>query len=61
MLQPVVTLTAPRLPQGAEPITFARAHDARHMHRGQPARQAQDLRARREIDEPLEQVPGYGP
>ena len=57
MLQLVVAPSAPQ-PQGAEPITLARKHDACDMRLGRPARQAQFLRARGKIDEGLKQLPG---
>jgi hypothetical protein len=57
MLQPAVTPSAPR-PQGAEPITSAREHNACGMQLGHPARQAQFRRARRKIERRLKRLPG---
>jgi hypothetical protein len=60
MLQPVVARSALR-PQGAGLITFAREEDGCGEHLRRPARQAPFLRARRKIDEPLTQLPGWRP
>ena len=57
ILRPVVALSGPR-PQGAEPIAFARDHDACSKQLGQPARQTRFLRARRKIEQKLKQLSG---
>jgi hypothetical protein len=57
VLQPAVALSGPR-PQGAEPITPSRRHDARDLRLGQLAPQAQVPRGRRKIDRRLKRLPG---
>jgi hypothetical protein len=57
MLRPFLAQSGPR-PQHAEPIAFVHDHDACNMQLGQPARRAQFLHARREIDETLKQFQG---
>jgi len=57
MLQPTAVLNGPR-PQGAEPITLAREHDACDRQLGQPALQAHLRRGRGKIDRGLKELPG---
>jgi len=57
MLQPTAVLNGPR-PQGAEPITLAREHDACDRQLGQPALQAHLRRGRGKIDQGLKELPG---
>ena len=57
MLRPFLAQSGPR-PQHAERIAFVRDHDACNMRLGQPARQTRFLRARRKIEQRLEQLSG---
>ncbi len=57
VLQPAVALSGPR-PQGAEPITLSREHDACNLRLRQLAPKAQVSRGRRNIDRGLTQLPG---
>jgi len=56
-LRPAAVPKAPR-PQGAEPITLAREHDACNRQLGQLAPLAHFLRGRRKTDRWLKQLPG---
>lgn len=59
-LRPAAVPKAPR-PQGAEPITLAREHDACGLRLGQLAPKAQVPRGRRKTDRRLKQLPGWWP